>query len=204
MDIKGLDYNTQRPQLVMPEYGREVQDMVNYCMTITSRPQRQRCAETIIHIMERMFPQNKSVMGYKQKLWDHLAIMSDFKLDIDYPFDVQHAHRITTKPKPMPYPMRNIPVKHYGNMVFQLFDKLKQMPAGTERDELTGLTANLMKYDLYQWGHGYCDNEKVASDLAKYTDGKIQLDLNTFRFNKIDMRPQNNQSQNNQRKRKKK
>ena len=63
MDIKGLDYNTQRPQLVMPEYGREVQDMVNYCMTITSRPQRQRCAETIIHIMERMFPQNKSVMG---------------------------------------------------------------------------------------------------------------------------------------------
>lgn len=183
MNIKGLDYNTQRERLVLPEYGREVQQMVDIAVSLPNKRQRQHCAETIIGIMERMFPQNRESLNYEQKLWDHLAIMSDFKLDIDYPVDISEARHISEKPKPMAYPQRNPPVKHYGGMVFELFELLKAMKPGRERDELTRLTANQMKRDLIMWSHGSSDDDKIASDMARYTDGKIQLDLDTFKFN---------------------
>lgn len=188
MDIEGLDYNTQREKLILPEYGREVQNMVDYALTITDRQERQHCAETIVSTMARMFPQNKESEEYLRKLWDHLAIMSNFELDIDYPFDVSQAAKIYAKAEPVQYPMNRIPVRHYGNMMFEMFEKLKNMEAGEERDELTRITANQMKRDLVQWGHGSSDDEKVAFDLERFTDGKIVLDLNEFKFDRIDMR----------------
>lgn len=183
MNIEGLNYNTQREHLVLPEYGREVQKMVDYAIALPTKEQRQRCAMTIIKIMERMFPQSKESMNYERKLWDHLAIISGFKLDIDYPVDISEAKNIATKPQPMDYPQQTPPVKHYGSMVFELFEKLKDMKPGRERDELTRLTANQMKRNLMQWSHGSSDDEKIASDLARFTDGKVQLDLDTFKFN---------------------
>ncbi|WP_434502825.1 DUF4290 domain-containing protein [Prevotella sp.] len=185
MNIQGLDYNTQREQLVMPEYGREVQNMVDICGGLDTKAMRQSCAEAIVTIMERMFPQNHEDVNYKQKLWDHLAIMSDFKLDIDWPYDISQANKILAKPQPMEYPMTKISVRHYGHIMAEVFERLKTMAPGEERDALTKLAANQMKLSLMMWSHGSCDDEKVASDLAKYTDGKIQLDLNTFVFNKI-------------------
>jgi len=185
MNIEGLDYNTQREKLVLPEYGREVQNMVDYAVTLPTKEERQQCAETIIGIMGRMATQNRESEDYERKLWDHLAIMSAFKLDIDYPYDVSHALNIASKPEPMDYPMSKIPVRHYGKMIFELFEKLKNMPAGEEREELVRVTANQMKRNLVQWSHGSSDDEKIASDLAEFTDGKIQLDLDTFKFDKI-------------------
>jgi hypothetical protein len=187
MNIEGLDYNTQREQLILPEYGREVQNMVDYALSLPDKEERQRCAESIIVIMDRMFPQNHENPDYKQKLWDHLAIMSNFQLDIDWPYDISGAAKIATKPEPLDYPMTQIPVRHYGKMLFDVFEHLKTMPAGEERDELVRQTANQMKRDLYQWSHGSADDEKIASDLARFTDGRIQLDLDTFTFEKLDM-----------------
>lgn len=188
MNIPGLDYNTRRKRLVMPEYGREVQDMVNHCLTIADRAERQRCANTIVRIMERMTPHARETNEYKQKLWNHVAIMSGFALDIDYPFDVSAAGHLGERPKPLPYPMRRIPVRHYGNMVFEMFDILKNMPEGQERTELTRLVANQMKRDLVQWGHGSSDDAKVADDLAYYTGGKVTLNLDNFRFERTETR----------------
>lgn len=182
MNIEGLDYNTQREKIVLSEYGREVQKMVDHAVSIKDRAERQRCAETIISIMDRMFPESKSAEDHDRKLWDQLAIMSGFQLDIDYPFDVAQAAQIAKKPQPMSYPMNKIPVRHYGAMVFELFDKLKKMEPGEERDELIKLTANQMRRNLMLWSHGSSDEEKVASDLARFTGGKIQLDLDTFKF----------------------
>ncbi len=184
MNIEGLDYNTQRERLILPEYGREVQSMVDHAVGIADRDRRQQCANAIIAIMKRMFPHSTDSVDNERKLWDHLALMSDFKLDIDYPYDVEQAQTIHAKPEPMSYPMRQIPVRHYGNMMFELFGRLKTMPAGKERDELIRLVANQMKRDLTLWGHGSSDDEKVASDLAEYTDGKVQLDLSTFKFDR--------------------
>ena len=184
MNIEGLDYNTQRERLVLPEYGREIQQMVDYAVKLEDRAERQRCAEAIVAVMKRMSPGNREMVNHEQKLWDHLAIMSNFQLDIDYPADVAGAVQISKKPEPMSYPMQKIPVRHYGAMMLQIFNKLKTMEPGEERDELVALTANQMHRDLVQWSHGSCDVEKVASDLARFTDGKIQLDVETFVFDK--------------------
>lgn len=188
MNIEGLDYNTQREKLVLPEYGREVQSMVDYAVALPTKAERQSCANAIIAIMRRMFSQSADAEGFERKLWDHLAMMSNFKLDIDYPFDVTEAKTILSKPEPMAYPMSRIPVRHYGKMMFELFEKLKTMPEGSDRDALVRMVANQMKRDLMVWGHGSSDDEKVASDLAYFTDGKVQLDLDKFKFAKVDIK----------------
>lgn len=185
MNIEGLDYNTQREKLVLPEYGREIQSMVDHAVGIKDRAERQHCAESIIAIMDHMFPDGADAEEHHRKLWDHLAIMSGFKLDIDYPFAVKQAEDIAKRPDPMDYPKTRIPVRHYGSMMFELFDRLKNMELGKERDELVKLTANQMRRDLAQWSHGSCDEEKVAADLARFTDGKIHLDLKNFKFEKL-------------------
>lgn len=188
MNIEGLDYNTQREKLILPEYGREIQEMVALCKTLPTKEERQSCAETIVAIMDTMNEQNRGNADHIQKLWDHLALMAGFELDIDYPYDVSQANSITHRPKPMDYPMSRIPVRHYGKMLFDLFEQLKIMEEGAEKDELMGLAANQMKRCLMLWGHGSADDEKVASDLARLTDGKAQLDLSTFKFEKINQR----------------
>ena len=185
MNIDGLDYNTQREQIVLPEYGREIQQMVDYAVGLPDREERQRCARAIITIMDRMFPESKNVEGHERKLWDQLAIMSRFQLDIDYPFDVTSASQMSQKPEPMPYPMKKIPVRHYGAIQFKKIKNMKTKEPGRERDELVKLTANQMHRNLMQWSHGSSDGEKVASDLARFTDGKIQLDLDTFKFERF-------------------
>ena len=187
MNIEGLDYNTQREHLVLPEYGREIQRMVDHAVGLPTREERQRCAETIVAVMERMVP-HTGEQDFKRKLWDHLAIMSNFQLDIDWPCDISQAAKIATKPEPMEYPMQDIPTRHYGYMRHELFDKLKTMPEGPERDELARLTANHMKRCLYQWSHGSAADEKVISDIARLTDGVIQLDPDRFTFEKINER----------------
>ena len=108
--------------------------------------------------------------------------MSDFKLDIDYPYDVTTAEKIAERPSPLAYPKRNIPVRHYGSLVFHTLNHLKTMEPGEERDELTRLVANQMKRDLMMYGNASPDNERVISDIARFTDGVIQIDPSTFTF----------------------
>ena len=185
MDIKGLDYNTQREKLIMPEYGREIQKMVEYACDLPTKEERLKCAMTIIRQMENKNPQLRDNADYEQTLWDHLYLMSHRELDIDWPFDVSEADKILSKPEPMKLPNGNIRLRHYGHLVEELFEQLKTMPEGDERDALVRKTANQMKRDLATWGHGAMDDERVASDLARFTDGIILLDLNSFVFEKF-------------------
>ena len=187
MNIEGLDYNTQRERIKLNEYGREIQQMVDYCVSIPDREERQVCAEAIIDTMRKMNPSDQNINDRMQTIWDHLALMSDFKLDIDYPVEITTAEQMASKPEPVAYPNTRIPVRHYGRALFELFDTLKTMEPGEERDTLVRMTANQMKRCLLLWGHGNGDDEKVADDLARFTDGVIQLDLDSFRFDKIDV-----------------
>lgn len=185
MNIKGLDYNTQRGKLIMSEYGREIQKMIEYACELPTKEERLKCAKTIIRQMENKNPQLRDNTDYEQTLWDHLYLMSHRELEIDWPFDVSGADKILSKPQPMKLPNSQIRLRHYGHLVEELFEQLKKMPEGEERDELVKKTANQMKRDLVTFGHGSADDERVASDLAKFTDGIIQLDLNKFTFAKV-------------------
>lgn len=185
MNIKGLDYNTKREKLLMPEYGREIQKMVDHAISLPTKEERQRCAATIIQQMETKVPQLTDSTDYEQTLWDHLYLMSHKQLDIDWPFDVSEAEKLLSKPQPMKLPKDNVKLRHYGKLVEELFEKLKNMPEGEERDALVFYTANQMKRDLATWGHGSMEDERVINDMARFTDGVIQLDLNTFKFEKL-------------------
>ncbi len=189
MDIKGLDYNTQRKKLVMPEYGREIQKMVEVAISLPTKEERMNCARSIISLMESKSPQAYESSDFEQTLWDHLYLMSHKQLDIDWPYDVTNAERIMAKPEPLHHPNKEgqSRLRHYGQLMAEVFEKLKTMPEGEERDELVRITANQMKRDLATWGHGSIDDEKVADDLARFTDGKIQIDLSSFQFEHINM-----------------
>jgi len=185
MNIQGLDYNTQREKLILPEYGREIQKMVEHAISLPTKEERLRCAEAIVKQMEHKVPQIHDNANYKQTLWDHLYLMSHKELDIDWPYDISSAEKMSAKPQPLPLPQSNMRLRHYGTLVEQLLRKITEMPDGEERDELIRLTANQMKRDLLQWGHGSADDERVADDMARLTDGAIQLDLNQFCFDTI-------------------
>lgn len=187
MNIKGLDYNTQRDTLMMPEYGREIQKMVNHAATLPDKARRQQCAETIVRLMGTKVQQQHENSDLERTLWDHLYLMSGKQLDIDWPFDVSEAEKITNKPEPMKPAGKDLPIRlrHYGRLVDEMLDKLKEMPEGEERDELLRVTANQMKRDLVTWGHGSMEDERVAADIERFTDGRIRLDLSTFVFEKI-------------------
>lgn len=175
-----MDYNTQRKKLPMPEYGRGIQDMVEYALTIQDRAERQLCADTIVMIMGNMFPHLRDVPDFKHKLWDHLAIMSDYKLDIDYPYEITPKQDENSRPAPLAYPMKRIRYRHYGYLLETLIKKLSEMPEGEEREELTLLVAGQMKRSLGNWNKDGMDDEKIAEDLAVYTQGTVKLDTERF------------------------
>lgn len=189
MEINGLDYNTQRERLIMSEYGREIQNMIKHAISIADKNKRQICAETIIRQMFNKVSQLLDNDNMDQTLWDHLYIMSKKELDIDWPYDMSNAEKILTVPEPYPLPGKNktVQMRHYGRLVSQLFEKLKEMPEGEERDALVQLTANQMKRNLVLWGNGSMDDERIINDLSYFTDGKIQVDPSTFRTDSVEM-----------------
>ena len=181
MEIDGLDYNTQRDKLKLMAYGRDIQQMVERCTALPTKEERQKCAAAIIEVMKRVVP---SQMDNKERipaLWYHLALMSDFKLDIDYPVDIIHEDKMAIKPGKMDYTNKaGMGVRHYGRLLAAIFDKLKAMPPSKERDVLAEKTATQMFRSLTAWGMGTADKEKVVSDMARFTDGVIQLDPNSL------------------------
>ena len=170
-----MQYNTQQKKMPLPEYGRSIQNMVDYALTIEDRTERQRCANTIINIMGSMFPHLRDIPDFKHKLWDHLAIMSDFKLDIDYPYEIIRKDNLYTAPNPVPYPCTKIRYRHYGRTLEVLIDKACELPEGDEKNNLVALICNHMKKDYMTWNKDTVEDGKIADDLAELSNGRLQL-----------------------------
>ena len=177
-----MKYNTQREKLQMPEYGRGIQQMIEYAVTIEDRAERQRCAESIFSVMMDMQPQLREQPDYKHRIWDHIAYISNYRLDIDYPFEITRLGNEAQKPEPMKYPMKDIRQRQYGHLIEEALKLLAEMPEGEARDELLAQVANQMKQSLFIWNRDAMDEEKVESDIAHYTGGKVKLDLENFHF----------------------
>lgn len=205
-----MQYNTQQKRMPLPEYGRSIQNMVDHALTIEDRAERQRCANTIINIMGGMFPHLRDVPDFKHKLWDHLAIMSDFKLDIDYPFEVIRQNNLESKPEPVPYPNTKIIYRHYGRTLEVLIQKACELPEGDEKQNLVALICNHMKKDYMTWNKDTVDDRKIADDLYELSGGKLQMteDILKLMAERIDLyyrpmksnTPNNNNNRNNKKK----
>lgn len=170
-----MKYNTQQKRLALPEYGRNIQNMVDHCLSIEDRDERKRCANTIINIMGNMFPHLRDVNDFKHILWDHLAIMADFSLDIDYPYDVVKKEDLYTHPDKLPYDSGRITYKHYGKNLENMIKKATQYEEGEERDQLIRLLANHMKKSFLTWNKEVVDDRKIFKDLHDLSGGKILL-----------------------------
>lgn len=177
-----MQYNTQKPILIMPEYGRGIQEMVDVAIGLPNKQDRERCARAIVTIMARIQPQQSGQADYEQKLWNHLARISQYKLDIDYPVEIVSEEEAYAHPQPLPYPMKRIRSRHYGHLVESALEYAQSLPEGQERDTLVGMVANQMKQDLFIWNRDSMDDRLVAADISRYTHNEIQLDLKNHRF----------------------
>jgi len=163
-------------RLALPEYGRNIQNMVDYCLTIEDREERTNCAYSIIATMGNLFPQLRDLSEFKHLLWDHLAIMSDFKLDIDYPYEVVKKETLNICPDRVPYSSpQSIRYRHYGKLVQGMIDKAVELTDPEEKKELSIYIANYMKkcYILYN-KDGVAD-QKIFDDLRNLSKGDIRL-----------------------------
>ncbi|MCF2593407.1 DUF4290 domain-containing protein [Bacteroides caecigallinarum] len=200
-----MEYNTQQRRLPLPEYGRSVQNMVDHALTIEDREERQICANTIIKIMKGMFPQLKDNAELNQRLWDHLAIMSDFKLDIDYPVEIVKKESLNVKPERIPYPQSKLKYRHYGRFVQDLINVAAGYEEGEEKRQLINLIANQMKKDYQNWNKDGVDNQRIIDDLCELSDGRIKItvdDVKMVDHKVFTQRRRQTNNNNNQQKRK--
>lgn len=177
-----MQYNTQQKRMPLPEYGRSIQNMVDHALTIQDPAERQRCANTIINIMGNMFPHLRDVPDFKHKLWDHLAIMADFKLDIKYPYEIIREENLGTKPDSIPYPSTKMRYRHYGRTLEVLIKKACEFPEGDEKRNLVALICNHMKKDYMAWNKDTVDDRKIAEDLDELSGGKLRMDDDIIRL----------------------
>jgi len=192
-----MEYNTQRKKMELPEYGRSVQNMVDHALTIEDRAERQRCANTIVNIMGGMFPHLRDVPDFKHKLWDHLAIMSDFKLDIDYPVEIVKKEDLVMQPERVKYSNGGIRYRHYGRFLEELVKKAVEVENEDERKVLIRLLAIQMKKSLNNWNKEGIEDQKIVDDLREYSNGAINLTVEDLQLNEPQQRFYNNQRRQN-------
>jgi len=165
--------------MIIPEYGRHIQDLVNHATQIESKEERNEMVRAIVDVMGQLNPHLRDVSDFTHKLWDHVYIMSDFKLDVDSPYPKPEPEHFQSKPRKMPYPEDNIRFKHYGKGVEKLVSKAVEMEEGEEKEALVLSIANLMKKHYLSWSRNTVDDKIIWLDLNKIARGKLKLDENT-------------------------
>ena len=170
-----MEYYTEKSKLILTEYGRNIQQMVEYAMTIEDRAERQRCVNTIINVMGNLFPHLRDVNDFKHKLWDHLAMMSNYQLDIDYPYEIVRPDNLHSRPDKVEYKNSKIHYLHYGRTLEEMIEKVADYPEGEERETLIFMIANQMKKCFLTWNKEVVDDRKIYDDLRELSHGKIDV-----------------------------
>lgn len=169
------DYNTQKPKLLLPEYGRNVHRMVEKAKTIENRDDRNRYARMIISVMGNMNPHLRDINDFKHKLWDHLAIMANFGLDIDSPYPIPTKESFEGKPNRIPYNDHNIRYKFYGKIIEGFIKKASEIAPSSDKENLISLLANHMKKSYLLWNKEIVDDDIIFQTIQELSQGKIQI-----------------------------
>jgi hypothetical protein len=173
--MMNYDYNTQRKRMALPEYGRNVQKMVDHIKTIKDRDERNRAAKTIIQIMGNLNPHLRDIGDFKHKLWDHLSIIANFELDIDSPYPVPEELRLIEKPKEIPYMQGEIRFLHYGRIIGMMIEAATELEEGDEKEYLTTLIVNQMKKSYITWNRSQVADEVIINDMKVLSKGKLKM-----------------------------
>ena len=196
-----MEYNTELSKLIIPEYGRNVQRMVEYLMTIEDKEKRNHQANAVIEVMGNLNPHLRDVPHFKHKLWDHLFIMSDFKLDVDTPFEKPEQEELVKKPEPMSYPQSKIRLRHFGKNILKMIDKAADIEDEAIKNEMAMAICNHMKKSYVSWNNSSVEDAVILNQFNKMADGKMTMPtdvkLNYVEFNS----KKRNNSKNNQKRR---
>ncbi|WP_298485520.1 DUF4290 domain-containing protein [uncultured Maribacter sp.] len=200
--IENLEYNTERPHLIIPEYGRHFQKMVDHAVSIEDREERNKIAKSIIDVMGNLQPHLRDVPDFQHKLWDQLFIMSDFKLDVDSPFPITSKEVLKQRPEALEYPQNFPKYRFYGNNIKRMIDVAVEWEKGDMREGLEFAIANHMKKCYLNWNKDTVDDKAIFKHLHELSDGKIDLkteevtltDSGQFLKNRVAKTPRNNNS----------
>jgi hypothetical protein len=180
--VESVEYNTRREKLIISEYGRNVQKMVEHALTIEDREKRTRFANTIINVMGYLNPQLRDTVDYKHKLWDHLFLISQFKLDVDAPYPIPAPDSGRMRPARVPYPSSDIDYKYYGKTMEDMIRKVSAMEDGPAKEQYARYMANYMKMSYLTWNKDTVDDATILSHLEELSGGKLKL-AETARLN---------------------
>ena len=169
------DYNSSRKKLILPEYGRNIQKMVNHIKTIEDREERNKAARTVIGVMGNLNPHLRDVNDFKHKLWDHLAIIADFELDIDSPYEMPKPESLQSKPNKVAYQQHPIKKKHYGRAIVLMIEKAVELEAGEEKDDLVRMIAYHMKKSYLTWNREAVSDDEIFSDMKTLSGGVLEV-----------------------------
>jgi hypothetical protein len=170
-----MDYNTSLPKMIISEYGRNIQKMIDFAITVPDREERNKVARAIIDVMGQLNPHLRDVTDFKHKLWDHIFIISEFKLDVDSPYPKPTAETFQTKPDRVLYPSNDIRYKHYGKTVERIIAKAREYPEGEEKNVLVEQIANLMKRSYLNWNRDSVNDEVILKQLEELSKGELKL-----------------------------
>ena len=174
-NLLDLAYNTEAPKMVIPEYGRNVQKMIDHAITLTDKEERNKCAKAIVQVMKQINQHIKDQEDVNQKLWSHLFIMSNFKLDVDFPYDKTDEIKFNSKPDKVSYPKNDIKYGHYGKIMENLIDAAVAYPEGEEKKNLTIHIANLLKTSYLLWNRDTVADVVIIKNLEQLSDGKLTV-----------------------------
>lgn len=170
-----MEYNTNRTKLLMPEYGRNIQQMVEYCKSLPSKEERNEVAKTIVEFMGQRNPHLRDEENYKHKLWDHLYILADYDLDVDAPYPFPTKEEIDQKPNRMDYPSFENEYKFYGKSILQLIDRAIELEEGEEKEALIQVIANNMKKSYNVYNKEHVQDEVIFRHLKELSQDKLDL-----------------------------
>ena len=173
--VENLEYNTERDQLIIPEYGRHFQKMVNHAVSIEDKDERNKVAKSIISVMGNLQPHLRDVPDFHHKLWDQLFIMSDFKLDVDSPFPITSKEVLQQRPEPLEYPQNFPKYRFYGNNIKRMVDVAVKWEKGDLRSALEYAIANHMKKCYLNWNKDTVEDSAIFNHLRDLSDGEIDL-----------------------------
>lgn len=173
--VENLEYNTERSQLIIPEYGRHFQKMVDYAVSIEDDEERNRVAQSIVAVMGNLQPHLRDVPDFQHKLWDQLFIMSDFKLDVKSPFPITSKEILQQRPEALEYPQNHPKYRFYGNNIKRMIDVAVSWEKGDKREGLEYAIANHMKKCYLNWNKDMVDDNAIFKHLYELSDGQIDL-----------------------------
>ncbi len=173
--IDNLEYNTERPQLIIPEYGRHMQKMVGHCLSMENREDRNKCAKSIIAVMGNLNPHLRDVPDFQHKLWDQLYIISDFKLDVDGPYPMPSREELSQRPEPLNYPQNHPKYRFYGNNIKRMIDVANSWEDGDKKEGLILTIANHMKKSFLNWNKDTVEDQVIFDHLYELSGGRINL-----------------------------